>query len=1037
MPSASPSCASSSRSAGCSNGRQRRRRRRERRESSGRGCAASWSRWRPARSSRPPSPSSIAAREPDALPAAAPFLLLWTIAPVVAYWLSVPVGARVRPLSDRDRTVLRRTARKTWRYFETFVTEADAWLAPDNYQEAGDTPKLARRTSPTNIGMSLLSTLAAHDLGYLSTGVLLRRLNATLTTLESLERYQGHFLNWYDTATLAPLHPRYVSTVDSGNLAGALIALAQGLIQLEENPQTPAQRLAGLADTADLLAAASSSSDARSGPRQTVTEINRLARAIVAARARGAPEDARRGDSGARRAARQRRGGARTRGAVRSWERDHLLVPGRARGGGEVGGGGAGVRGLAAGARRVVSSALADAMRFDFLYDRRRRIFSIGYRLADAEGPGRLDGAFYDLLASEARLASFVAIAKGDVPQHHWFHLGRLVTNVDGRATLMSWGGTMFEYLMPQLLMRNFPGTLLDQSCRASVRRQIEYGRQRDVPWGISESAYAFTDRAGNYQYRAFGVPGLGLKRGLSTDLVIAPYATALASLVTPTVAAENFERLAALGAEGRFGFYEALDYNPRSRDVDTPPQAIARPAVVRAYFAHHQGMSLVALANVICSDVFVSRFHADPRVQATELLLQERVPREAILSEPRPAESTTAPPSLPVFASRRFRSPHTTSAHTHFLSNGRYTDGGHERRRRLQHVARPRGHPAARRPDVRRRRPLHLPARSLVESRLVRHLPAGLPGAGPVRGDLRSRQDHVPSPRYRHRDAARDHRVVGGRRGGAAPDDHQPRRADARDRGHQLRGDRAGSSRGRPRASGVRQAVRRDGVRFAERRPPVQPPAARGRRIADRRLPRARRRRAAPRRRRRVGDGPRALHRPRTLARQPDRPRRPRAVGHDGRGARPDRRAARAHPARTRRRRPRDVCHRCRAGSRRRAGAGAQVSRRQRRCARLLDGVHPRAHHAAAARDSATSTRCSSIASRRASSDRTRRASARPISPATRSVSRTCGATASPATCRSCCFASRTGSRCRSRASCSTRRSTGASKACAPTSSS
>ena len=319
-------------------------------------------------------------------------------------------------------------------------------------------------------------------------------------------------------------------------------------------------------------------------------------------------------------------------------------------------------------------SALADAMRFDFLYDRRRRIFSIGYRLADAEGPGRLDSAFYDLLASEARLASFIAIAKGDVPQHHWFHLGRLVTNLDGRATLMSWGGTMFEYLMPLLLMRNFPGTLLDQSCRASVRRQIDYGRQRDVPWGISESAYAFTDRAGNYQYRAFGVPGLGLKRGLSTELVIAPYATALASLVTPTFAAENFKRLAALGGEGRFGFYEALDYNPRGRDVDTPPQAIARPAVVQAYFAHHQGMSLVALANVICSDAFVLRFHADPRVQATELLLQERVPREAILSEPRPAESTTAPPSLPVFAARRFRTPHSTSAHTHFLSNGRYT---------------------------------------------------------------------------------------------------------------------------------------------------------------------------------------------------------------------------------------------------------------------------------------------------------------------------------------------------------------------------
>src|SRR5947207_11919713 len=521
--------------------------------------------------------------------------------------------------------------------------------------------------------MSLLSTLAAHDLGYLSTDVLLRRLNAMVTALEGLERHRGHFLNWYDTATLAPLHPHYVSTVDSGNLAGALIALAEGLLQLDENPQTRAQRLAGLADTADLLAAASSSSDARFGPRQTVTEINRLARAMVSTARAAAPDDV---------VAAIEAIGTQLAGAAAE------LDPAEpADSGNEImywsGAVAEGVKRLAAeqpvsaeSLRALASrvSVLAEAMRFDFLYDRRRRIFSIGYRLADAEGPGRLDGAFYDLLASEARLARFIAIAKGDVPQHHWFHLGRLVTNVDGRATLMSWGGTMFEYVMPLLLTRTFPGTLLDQSCRASVRRQIEYGRQRDVPWGISESAYAFTDRAGNYQYRAFGVPGLGLKRGLSADLVIAPYATALASLITPALAAENFKRLAGLGMEGRFGFYEALDYNPRGRDIDTPPEAIARPALVRAYFAHHQGMSLVALANVICGDAFVSRFHADPRVQATELLLQERVPREAILSEPRPAESTTAPPSLPVLAATRFRSPHSTSAPTHFLSNGRYT---------------------------------------------------------------------------------------------------------------------------------------------------------------------------------------------------------------------------------------------------------------------------------------------------------------------------------------------------------------------------
>ena len=617
---------------------------------------------------------AVVARAPEALPVATPFLVLWTIAPAVAYWLSTPVGARVRPLDDRERAVLRKTARKTWRYFEVFVTKEDAWLPPDNFQDDGDAPRLARRTSPTNIGMGLLSTLAAHDLGYLPTVALIRRVDAMLTTLESLERFEGHFLNWYSTTTLAPLRPRYVSTVDSGNLAAALIALAQGLLKLEETPQTAAQRLAGLADAAAVLADASSSSAGTPDAREALTEINRLARTIVSAARAGAatPYEAidaihplARQVASAAAGLEQPRSND-PRNDVFDWCRTVLEAADEA----------AAAQSVPDDALRALAgraSALADAMRFEFLYDRRRRIFSIGYRLADAEGPGRLDTAFYDLLASEARLASFVAIAKGDVPQHHWFHLGRPVTNVNGRATLMSWGGTMFEYLMPQLLMRTFTGTLLDQSCRAAVRRQIEYGRQRDVPWGISESAYAFTDRDGNYQYRAFGVPGLGLKRGLSTDLVVAPYATALASLVTPSAAAANFDRLEGLGLDGRFGFYEALDYNPRGRESDTPSDAV-RPTVIRAFFAHHQGMSLVALANVVCHDVFVRRFHADPRIQATELLLQERVPREAILSEPRPAESITAPPSLPVFASRRFKSPHTTSVHTHFLSNGRYT---------------------------------------------------------------------------------------------------------------------------------------------------------------------------------------------------------------------------------------------------------------------------------------------------------------------------------------------------------------------------
>ncbi|MBP1637035.1 MAG: glycosyl transferase, partial [Acidobacteria bacterium] len=535
--------------------------------------------------------------------------------------------------------------------------------------------RVARRTSPTNMGLGLLSTLAAYDLGYLSAGDLADRIDRTLTTLEGLERYEGHFLNWYDTATLAPLRPRYVSTVDSGNLAAALIALSQGLRHAADQPQTPGQRLEGLADTADILAEVSWQQGGAARPGQAPARVNRLAREMAAlARAEERAGRTRRLEELAGQLAEASDGTgpvdpADPAGDVTFWSRAAIEAASRL--GSPLNVPGERLRSLAARAAR-----LADDMGFDFLYDRRRRIFAIGYRLADAEGPGRLDASFYDLLASEARLASFVAIAKGDVPQHHWFHLGRMVTNVNGRAVLASWGGTMFEYLMPLLLMRGFRGTLLDRSCRTALWRQIEYGRQHGIPWGISESAYSFTDREGTYQYKSFGVPGLGLKRGLSDELVVSPYSTALASLLNAPAAAANLERLRRVGLDGRFGFCEAVDYRPRAGVLPEAPGAPgqASPVVVRAYFAHHQGMSLVALTNVVRDEVFVSRFHADPRVKATELLLQERVPREAVLSEPRPAEAAAAPPPAPVFASRRLKSPHTVSPHAHALSNGRYT---------------------------------------------------------------------------------------------------------------------------------------------------------------------------------------------------------------------------------------------------------------------------------------------------------------------------------------------------------------------------
>jgi cyclic beta-1,2-glucan synthetase len=499
---------------------------------------------------------------PAALPFALPIVALWAAAPWIASVLSRPVPSQRKELDEEDRRFLRTTALGTWRYFETFVGPGDHALPPDNFQEVPE-PRVAHRTSPTNIGMGLLATLAAHDLGFIDKGELATRIEATLTTMEGLERFEGHLLNWYDTESLAPLPPRYVSTVDSGNLAGALLTLAEGL------------RERGLLDLA-------------------------------------------------RRAA-----------------------------------------------------AFADGMSFRFLYEPQRRILSIGYRLADAEGPGRLDLSYYDLLASEARLASFIGIAKGDLPETHWFHLGRLVTNVGGTPTLLSWSATLFEYLMPLLFMKSYPETLLDRTCRMAVRRQIEYGAGRDVPWGISESGYNIVDRHDNYQYKAFGVPGLGLKRGLGDEVVVSPYATALAAVFDPAEAARNLRRLEAEGLLGAYGFYEAIDYTHGKAEDPSGAERGADPSkgtVVRAFMAHHQGMTLVALANALLGDPMVRRFHADPRVQATELLLQERVPRQAPIAQPRPVEETRVAGPLPALAIRRFRSPHTRFAHAQFLSNGNYT---------------------------------------------------------------------------------------------------------------------------------------------------------------------------------------------------------------------------------------------------------------------------------------------------------------------------------------------------------------------------
>jgi cyclic beta-1,2-glucan synthetase len=489
-----------------------------------------------------------------------------------------------------------------------------------------------------------------------------------MTALESLERHHGHPLNWYALDTLQPLRPRYVSTVDSGNLAGALVAVAEGLHRIASGDEPDEPGAGTLADRARLLReeleAWARGRSSRAGGQTTGAALRWLGllaseESIEASRRTEAANTIER----AVRAA----DAGRTDGVEWiAWGLalvDLLRRPPASERPREA----ARLARLAARAE-----SFAYGMDFGFLFDRVRRVFSIGFRLADVEGPGRLDPSYYDLLASESRLASFFAIAKGDVPQEHWFQLGRALLDADGVPVLASWSGSMFEYLMPLLVMRNYPDTLLSHACRAAVRAQIDYGRARGVPWGISESAFDVMDRAGNYQYKAFGVPELGLKRGLTDELVVAPYATALAAMVDPRAAVDNFRRLAREGAQGRFGFYDALDYTARQTEA-LEHEDTGRPRPVRVVFAHHQGMLLVSLANVLLEDRMVARFHAHPRIQATELLLQERIPTFAPITRLQPVETTETRAPVPPVMRRRFRTVATRYPHAAFLSNGRF----------------------------------------------------------------------------------------------------------------------------------------------------------------------------------------------------------------------------------------------------------------------------------------------------------------------------------------------------------------------------
>ncbi len=660
------------------------------------------------------------------------FLALWALSPLLMHWLSRPVrDSQRRRFQAGGNQYLRQMARRTWRYFDDLVGAAMNWLPPDNSQLALHI-EVAARTSPTNIGMWLTSALAARDFGYLTPDDFWRRCSQTMATLERMERHEGHLLNWYDTRTLEPLIPRYVSTADSGNLLACLWVLEQGCQDTARAPVLGQQCLRGLADTLSILREACGTD-----PLATV-QLNALRRLLrgtaegyaVIGRLRLAMaplqqlQEMQKGDEASYWASRLEyelkswtetvelylkwmetlmrppaatvrvlgeHAGKLRRRAVRMvpslnalasghpGPMDEILTrrldPGLPS---EVAGW---LRQLAveyeearANATRAIANltrlaesaeSLANGMNMRFLYDKERRMFAIGYAVGSAPG----SSSHYDLLASESRIASLVAMAKGDVPVEHWFALGRPRVSFREGQTLLSWSGTAFEYLMPALFTRLFVNSLLEDACRDSVERQIDYGNQMDVPWGISESAYSALDANQTYQYRAFGVPQLALKPCADEEgLVISPYSTMLALPIQPAAAIANLKHLEELGMVGPMGFYEAIDFT-RTAERDGE-----RGVVIYAYMAHHQGMSLVALDNTVHRGVMQRRFHADLRIRAIESVLFERIPITHSSPDKGEDGAPVARPTPSEEPAERIWTGTTNVPRVHFYSNGRYS---------------------------------------------------------------------------------------------------------------------------------------------------------------------------------------------------------------------------------------------------------------------------------------------------------------------------------------------------------------------------
>ena len=643
---------------------------------------------------------------PMVLIIAIPICVGWIATPAIAYYLGKERSASARPsLSKGDQWELRGYARRTWHFFEQYVTEEHSWLPPDNVQEDPYVGPVGR-TSPTNIGLALVSTCMAYEMGYITATEMINRLDNSLSSMKQLERYRGHFYNWYSTKLGDILSPSYISTVDSGNLAGSLIVVQQALEDIDERPWPNSSFWDGLNDTLmvleELLEELESNKEHEHLAESLAVHFEDLKEVFPAKN----PDDIEDWKAALDQLSNIARELAEVNMTIlqeefedlkfsewKDWfSRPHLMIQsqlaeieayykwkeGAVAANGEqekhfdeIGH----LRLFPASIRRAHELArmcqkFVHKMDFGLLYHEDRDLFCIGYNVDRAAQ----DQSYYDLLASEARLASFIAIAKGEVPPEHWFKLSRRLTSIDQNEILLSWGGTMFEYLMPLLFMARFDNTLLSNTYDHVVTWQRDYGSMRNRPWGFSESGYGILNLELHYQYRAFGVPGLGLRRGLAEDYVVAPYAGMLALMVQARDSLKNLKLLRKEGAYGANGFYEAIDYTAGRGNGDGKSEK----SIVKMYMAHHQGMSLLSMVNILQDNILQRLFHRHPLVRSCELLLQERIPRGIPIKEPRPIDVELEPAEeekgYDMVDHAGITDLDNSPPRTHLLSNGRYS---------------------------------------------------------------------------------------------------------------------------------------------------------------------------------------------------------------------------------------------------------------------------------------------------------------------------------------------------------------------------